>query len=159
MIRPTKPRDVEAILALGKQSLGFSDTEVVQLRATLDAFCASTGKAGAFWVTDVDNNKDEEHVVAAAYCAPEAFTNAAWNLLFIAVQPDHQGKGRGTLLLQHVQGILSEERKGRLLLVETLAAMEKTREFYTNRGFNEEARIRDYYDDGEDKIVHRKKLA
>jgi len=123
MIRPTKPRDVEAILALGKQSLGFSDTEVVQLRATL------------------------------------AFTNAAWNLLFIAVQPDHQGKGRGTLLLQHVQGILSEERKGRLLLVETLAAMEKTREFYTNRGFNEEARIRDYYDDGEDKIVHRKKLA
>jgi ribosomal protein S18 acetylase RimI-like enzyme len=49
----------------------------------------------------------------------------------------------------------------RLLLVETsgLPAFEGTRGFYRARGYAEEARIRDFYQAGEDKIVFRKLLA
>jgi ribosomal protein S18 acetylase RimI-like enzyme len=49
----------------------------------------------------------------------------------------------------------------RMLLVETsgLASFERQRTFYRKCGYNEEARIRDFYQAGEDKIVFRKALA
>jgi len=49
-------------------------------------------------------------------------------------------------------------RGARLLLVETLASFERTREFYRRCGFDEEARIRDFYEAGADKIIYRKVL-
>jgi ribosomal protein S18 acetylase RimI-like enzyme len=51
-------------------------------------------------------------------------------------------------------------RGERLLLVETsgLASFERTRAFYRKCGYNEEARIRDFYKAGDDKIVYRKGL-
>ena len=106
-----------------------------------------------FWLTD-----DQDGPVAAAYCAPERMTNGTWNLLFIAVHPDYQGQGRGTALISHIEQMLTTQG-AHLLLVETLASFERTRAFYRKYGFNEEARIRDFYEVGADKIVYRKVLA
>ncbi|MCW6511298.1 GNAT family N-acetyltransferase [Lichenifustis flavocetrariae] len=77
----------------------------------------------------------------------------------IAVHPDRQGQGRGTALLRHVERVLAA-RGQRVLLVETsaLPAFERTRAFYRQSGYGEEARIRDFYQAGEDKIVFRKAL-
>lgn len=51
-------------------------------------------------------------------------------------------------------------RGERVLLVETsgLASFERTRAFYRKCGYDEEARIREFYQAGEDKIVFRKSL-
>jgi ribosomal protein S18 acetylase RimI-like enzyme len=78
----------------------------------------------------------------------------------IAVRPDRQRQGRGAALLRHVEQALAA-RDGRLLLVETsgLASFERTRAFYRKCGYDEEARIRDFYKAGEDKVVFRKALA
>ena len=53
------------------------------------------------------------------------------------------------------------ERGERVLLVETsgLPGFERTRAFYRKLGYDEEARIRDFYQAGEDKVVFRKALA
>lgn len=40
-----------------------------------------------------------------------------------------------------------------------LASFERTRAFYRKCGYDEEARIRDFYRAGDDKIVYRKALA
>ena len=108
-----------------------------------------------FWITD-----DEDGLVGVAYCAPEPMTNGTWNLLLIAVRPDRQGQGRGAALMRYVEQTLTA-RGERLLLVETsgLANFERTRAFYRNCGYDEEARIRDFYKAGDDKIVYRKVLA
>ncbi|MCG8366026.1 MAG: GNAT family N-acetyltransferase [Pseudanabaenales cyanobacterium] len=106
-----------------------------------------------FWITDDDNGP-----VGVAYCAPERMTNGTWNLLFIAVRPDRQGQGRGAALLRYVEQTLTAQG-ARLLLVETLASLERTRAFYCKCGYDEEARIRDFYEAGADKIVYRKVLA
>jgi ribosomal protein S18 acetylase RimI-like enzyme len=49
-------------------------------------------------------------------------------------------------------------RGARMLLVETsgLDGFARTRAFYRRLGYGEEARIRDFYRAGEDKIVFRK---
>ena len=49
----------------------------------------------------------------------------------------------------------------RILIVETLGTDEflQTREFYLKNGFDEEARIRDFYEDGGDKVVFWKRVA
>ncbi len=51
-------------------------------------------------------------------------------------------------------------RGGRMLLVETsgLPDFERTRAFYRKCGYEEEARIRDFYAAGDDKVVFRKVL-
>lgn len=95
-----------------------------------------------------------------AYCAPERMTDGAWNLLLIAIHPDQQGQGHGARLMRHVEENLRGSGQ-RILLVETsgLSEFEQTRAFYAKLGYTSEARIRDYYKDGEDKIVFRKALA
>jgi len=51
-------------------------------------------------------------------------------------------------------------KDGRILIVETsgLESFGATRAFYRKNGYDEEARIRDFYNPGEDKIVFRKVL-
>jgi len=107
-----------------------------------------------FWLTD-----DDDGPVGVAYCALEPMTQGTWNLLLIAVRPDCQGQGRGKALMRYVEETLTA-RGARLLLVETsgLASFDRTREFYRKCGYSEEARIRDFYKAGDDKIVYRKAL-
>ncbi len=95
--------------------------------------------------------------MGVAYCEPERMTDQAWNLQLIAIRPDHQGQGRGGKLMRYVEETL-KARGGRMLLVETLASLERTRTFYAKCGYEEEACIRDFYTAGADKIVFRKVL-
>jgi ribosomal protein S18 acetylase RimI-like enzyme len=89
----------------------------------------------------------------------ERLTEGTWNLCLIAVHPDRQKQGRGKALLQHVEQMLTE-RGERVLLVETAGMddFDYVRSFYRHNGYEEEARIREFYAAGVDKIVFRKAL-
>ncbi len=86
-------------------------------------------------------------------------TDRTFNLLAIAVLPERQSHGAGKLLIRALEQQLSE-RDGRVLLVETsgLDEYKATRGFYDRQGFTREARIRDFYSEGNDKIVFWKRL-
>lgn len=101
----------------------------------------------------------EDRPMALAYCAPEQMTEGTWNLYLIAVHADCQGGGYGTSLVDHLESMLAS-RGERILLVETsgLPDFERTRAFYRKCGYEEEARIRDFYQPGDDKVVFRKVL-
>ncbi len=116
------------------------------------------------YLTNKDSNDywftyDDGQPVAIGYCAPERMTHRTWNLYLIAVHPDYQKSGRGASMLRHIEQRLAELGE-RILLVETsgLQSFEGTREFYLKCGYNQEARIREFYQAGEDKIVFRKLL-
>ncbi len=102
---------------------------------------------------------EEGGIQGVAYYAPEMMTVGTWNLYFIGVQPEQQGKGYGAALLQHVEAALKAKGQ-RILIIETsgLDNYELTRKFYLKNGYDEEARIREFYREGEDKIVFWKKL-
>jgi len=97
--------------------------------------------------------------LGVAYYAPAPAADRTWYLTMIAVRPDHQGRGRGTALLRHVEDALRTSGQ-RLLLVETsgLPTYERTRSFYAKSGYEAEARIRDFYAAGDDVVVLRKDL-
>lgn len=101
----------------------------------------------------------EDKPIAVAHCAPEYMAEGTFNLLLIAVHPRQQGSGIGAALVQHVEAELVK-RSARVLLVETSSSetFSRTRSFYCKKGFEEEATIRDFYSDGEDKIVFWKNL-
>lgn len=155
MIRPITRNDNSAVMTLAKASGLFKLHELEELGSGLADYFDGDQSRTHFWLAD-----DDGGLVSVAYCAPEAMTDGTWNLLFIAVRPDLQGQGRGAALLHHVERTLTE-RGERVLLVETSGtdALERTRAFYRKHGFDEEARIREYYRAGDDKVIYRKALA
>ncbi|MBD1877080.1 GNAT family N-acetyltransferase [Nodosilinea sp. FACHB-131] len=153
MIRPSTPDDTIALIAIA-DAIGFESNELDQLSEMLTDYFDGDSDNDRFWLTDDDNGP-----IGVAYCEPERMTNRTWNLQLIAIRPDRQGQGRGATLLRHVEQTLTA-RGGRMLLVETsgLPEFECTRAFYRKCAYEEEARIRDFYATGDDKVVFRKVL-
>lgn len=113
------------------------------------------GETEAFWLTCHVGGK----AVGLCYTAPEQLAEGAWNMLALAVHPDLQGKRLGTALVeaaeQHLIG-----KKQRIVIVDTSGtdAFARTRKFYAQNGYEQEARIRDFWADGDDKVTFRKSL-
>ncbi len=154
MIRPITKDDSAAVIALAVASGLFpaDDTEVVD-KMLVDYFGGNIDEGHAC-VIDV-----EDQPLGVAYYQPALAADRTWYLTMIAVRHDDQGKGRGTALMRHVEHAL-QTNGDRLLLVETsgLPDFERTRAFYAKCGYDQEARIRDFYALGDDMVLFRKAL-
>ncbi len=149
MFEPEEMNGVDQMLSGYLDRSRPDDHWVVAVPQDADADGAADGTAGGA-------------VLGAAYYAPEPFADRVWNLYFLAVDPDAQGRGVGTALTRHVAEHLhaAGEDVARVLLVETSSteAYRQARTFYAARGFEEEARVRDYYGPGDDKVVFWRRL-
>ncbi|NEQ44782.1 MAG: GNAT family N-acetyltransferase [Leptolyngbya sp. SIOISBB] len=150
MIRPTVAADHDALIALATAT-GLFEPDQTQLLADM---MQSPGEEDV-WFTDDDGTAP----VGVAYLAPEKMTHGTWNLYWIAVHPDQQKQGRGKAILSHVEQWLMDQGE-RILLVETAGTQDfdYVRKFYADNGFEQEARIRDFYDSEVDKIIFRKSM-
>jgi GNAT superfamily N-acetyltransferase len=97
--------------------------------------------------------------VGLCYAAPEALADGTWNMLALAVLPGLQGRGLGTVLVSAVEQHLKATGQ-RILIADTSSAdaFALTRRFYAQNGYEEEARIRDFWAAGDDKVIFRKAL-
>ncbi len=154
MIRSIKSSDMHELLALLEATKLFESNDIEELAKMLDLHFNNATDSQDVWLTDDDNG-----LVGVAYVAPERMAEGAWNLYLIAIHPDYQRQGRGASLLRYVEQMLIK-RNQRLLLVETsgLDEFEYVRTFYRQNGYKEEARIREFYKAGEDKVIFRKML-
>ena len=153
MIRPATPDDKKALMAIADAIGLFSPQELKELGGMLAAYFDGNLGSEHFWLT-----YDDGDPVGVAYYAPEQYADGTWNLYFIAVHPDRQREGLGGKLLRYVEQMLAEHGN-RLLLVDSgLPNFERTRTFYRKNGYDEEARIREFYKAGDDKIIFRKAL-
>ncbi|MBK4346061.1 GNAT family N-acetyltransferase [Lacisediminihabitans changchengi] len=155
MIRPAQRDDTAAVVALVVASRLFEEADSSFLNELFTDYFDSKSSEGHSLLVD-----DHDDVVRAmAYFQPMVAADRVWDLTMIAVQPDLQGRGLGAKLITSVEDSLREQG-GRLLIVDTssTAQFDLTREFYSTQGYAEEARIRDYWADGDDKIVFRKHL-
>jgi ribosomal protein S18 acetylase RimI-like enzyme len=157
MIRPTVPADTPTLLALAESTAVFTAADVQALREVLDDYHAENQGWGHRCVT---YEKEGGQIVGFAYYAPASMTDRTWYLWWIAVGKQVQARGVGGELLRYVEGAVRDE-DGRLLLVETssLPSYELTRRFYLKKGYQQAAALQDYYADGHDMVIYRKRLA
>ncbi len=150
-IKPTTSADIPALKAVVDQTELFPGEMLPEM---LSPFLG--GEAEAVWLTahlgDVP--------VGLCYAVPEELTNGTWNMLALAVLPAHQGDGVGGALVKRLEDDLRSQGV-RVLIADTSGtdAFALTRRFYAKSGYSEEARIRDFWDAGDDKVVFWKGLA
>ncbi len=107
------------------------------------------------WFTETENKKP----ISVGYCAPEKLTDGTYNLYAIGVRSDIQSKGTGKRMMTFIEDYLRKKGR-RILIVDTSGTddFRLTRNFYEKLGYNKEAVIRDFWKEGDDKVIYWKKL-
>jgi ribosomal protein S18 acetylase RimI-like enzyme len=102
---------------------------------------------------------EDEKLLSIAYCAPELMTEGTFNLYAIGVREDQQGRGIGSQMMSYLEERLQKAGQ-RLLIVETSGAsdFQQTRAFYEKLGYVKEATLRDFWTEGNDKVIYWKKI-
>ena len=149
-IRPAQKQDAIAIAGIADQTELFP---AEMLDGMMDGYLRQISRD--IWFV----GEFEGDVIAFGFCEPERMTSGAWNLLALGVLPTNQGQGVGARMILYLEETLAEQGE-RVLLVETMGtpALERTRTFYLKNGFEVEARIREFYEAGADKVVFWKHL-
>lgn len=155
MIRPTTPADTSTLLKLTADTGVFKPHEIEALDEVLADYHASNHAEGHVCVTSEDNGE----ILGYAYYAPAAMTDRSWYLYWIAVRKTLQARGVGGTLLRHAEDEIARSG-GRVLFIETssLPHYDLTRRFYLKQGYEQTAALRDFYADGDDMVVFRKRL-
>lgn len=149
-IKPTSSDDIAALQTV------LDGTELFPSEMLPDMLGPSlSGQTDAFWLTC----HLDQVAVGFCYAVPEEMAEGTWNMLALAVRPDLQGNGHGARLVEAAEQHL-RTRGQRLVIVDTsgTADFAQTRKFYAQNGYEEEARIRDFWAEGDDKVIFRKAL-
>ncbi|MEZ4599155.1 MAG: GNAT family N-acetyltransferase [Syntrophotaleaceae bacterium] len=139
------------------ESTGFFYQEEVDIAVELVEERLAKGERSGynFWIAELDGC-----VVGYTCFGPIACTRSSFDLFWIVVRGNVRGKGLGRKLLR-----LSEEtvRKmgGTRLYIETSSRelYEPTRQFYLGNDYQEEARLKNFYAPGDDKVIYVKDLS
>ena len=155
MIRPTLPSDHHALLSLARDTGVFKPLEIEALEEVLLDFHATNHAHGHRSVT-FEQGGD---ILGFAYYAPAAMTDRTWYLYWIAVTKQTQARGIGGELLKFAEDEI-RRHNGRILLIETssLGHYALTRKFYLKHHYEQVAAVPDYYADGDDMVVFRKRF-
>jgi ribosomal protein S18 acetylase RimI-like enzyme len=102
---------------------------------------------------------DGDTLIGYACFGATPSTDRTYDLYWIAVHPKAQRSGAGAALMTEVERQL-DARGARLVVIETSSRAEyaPTRRFYHKLGYDEAARVRDFYSPGDDRLVLSKRL-
>ena len=149
--RPTKPEDIPALQFVLDQTELFPSEMLPDM---VEGYLS--GKEDeSVWITA----EDDGQAIGFCFASPEALAEGTWNMLAIAVLPEKQGSGAGGAIVMALEKHLAEQGN-RILIADTSGtdAFARTREFYAKNGYTEEARIRDFWAEGDDKVTYWKSL-
>ena len=156
-LRPMRPEDIEELVRITSDTGFFRSDEVAVAREVLVAS------------TKEDNGPDNYQVYVAAdakslagyICfGPTPLTKGTWDLYWLAVAPDRQGRGIGHSLVRRAETEI-RRRGGRLIVLDTSSQemYQPTRRFHVSLGYQEVSRIPDFYDEGDAKVTFSKNLS
>jgi len=134
----------------------FTDEEVSVAMELIDIVLGDKNQKDYKIVCAVD---DLDEPIGYICYGPIPMTRGAFDLYWIVIDPKVQGQRVGSSLLDY---LIEEVRrlKGRMVFADTssMSSYDKANGFYLKKGFQEVARIADYYWEGNDRITYCKKL-
>lgn len=156
-IRPLMRKDRERLQQMVIETGVFTNEEVEVAMELVDLVLGNEDQKDYRIVCAVDT---EDRLRGYICYGPVPMTRGAFDLYWIVIDPEVQGQKIGSLLLDY----LEEEVKGmngRMILADTssIPTYEKAQRFYLRKGFQEVARIADYYWEGNDRITYCKRIS
>lgn len=151
MIRPAALEDAPAVTRVVVAAGMFSPEESAFIPDLLADFLASPEDARHGFVVH-----DDGSVLGVAYWRPIEVADGVVDLTMIGIDPAAQGRGLGRALMRHAEAQVRDAGQ-RLVLVQTSGSEQYagTRRFYAALGYDEEARVRDYWTAGDDLVLFR----
>jgi len=154
-IRRAQADDRLTILSIIEQTTFFRPDELVVAAEVFDD-AVSQGPAG-----------DYQSFVAVSTTRPVGWicygptpcTVGTFDIYWIVVAPHQQKKGIGSQLIQFACNAI-KENNGRLAVIETSSTerYRPTQQFYEKTGFGKAAQVKDFYTQGDDKIIYIKQV-
>jgi ribosomal protein S18 acetylase RimI-like enzyme len=152
-VLPGDPAAVRRIV----ESTGFFRPDEVAVAAELVETRLRDGEGSGYFFLFAAEGAE---TVGYACYGPIACTIGSYDLFWIAVDRDHQGRGLGRRLLDEVERRI-RDAGGRRVYIETSAQerYEPTRAFYRRCGYRVEATLAGFYAEGDDKVIFCRALA
>ena len=154
-IRPFTLEDRSPILEILYRTRMFTPLEIEVARELIDAWLYHPEQKDYILYTAEGEGK----VTGYVCYGPTPATEGTFDLYWIAVDPLYQRSGIGKQLLLFTEKRV-QEGNGRLIIIET-SSQEKyapTRSFYERNGYTLEARIKDFYRVGDDRLIYVKRF-
>jgi GNAT superfamily N-acetyltransferase len=154
-IRPMDDEDRPVLVRILRNTPEFKPSEVVVAEEVIDSYLHDFRQSD-YHILVAEGDSD---VVGYICYGPTPLTEGTWDIYWMAITPEKQGKGVGAALLEaaekQIRGV-----GGRLAIIETssIPSYEKTRRFHSRHGYEEIARVPDFYAVGDDKLILRKQL-
>jgi len=148
--------DRRAVLDIIQSTAMFTPEEVVVAGELIDIYLDQPQQRDYCLV--VAESADGRVVGYMSY-GPTPLTDGAYDLYWMAVAREEQGRGIGRELMGWLEKTVQAEA-GRMILIETSSQpkYEKTRRFYIDLDYKEVSRIPDFYRQGDDRITYVKYL-
>jgi GNAT superfamily N-acetyltransferase len=148
-------RDINRVMEIVESTKFFYDHEV-EVAAELVAERLSHGESTGYYFVfaEVDG------VTAAYSCfGPISLSKTSFDLYWIATHNDFRGKGIGRQLLEETYKH-ARSMGCKIIIAETsgLEHYAPTRAFYISNKFELEARLKNFYDEGDDKLFYTKRI-
>jgi ribosomal protein S18 acetylase RimI-like enzyme len=156
-IRSLIPKDRTRLRAILVETRAFSSEEIDVAMELIDIVLTDENQKDYMIQCMVD---DQDRPVGYICYGPVPMTQGTFDLYWIAVDPDFQGRGAGSRLLTFLEGAI-RKAQGRMILADTssIPQYEDSRKFYVKEGFQEVARVLDYYSPGNDRITYCKRFS
>ncbi len=155
MIRELHKDDREDLLRMLRATKNFSEAEIA-IAAELIDICIEKPEQNDYYAFVATVG---EQPAGFLLVGPTPATAGTYDMYWIAVHPDYQGRGIAQDLDAFAVRFV-KERGGYQLIAETSSqpGYERTRAFYVKQGYQQFARIADYYKLGDDLIVFGKRV-
>lgn len=148
-------RDIKRVMEIVESTKFFYDHEV-EIAAELVAERLAQGESTGYYFVfaEVDG-------VTAAYACfgPITMSKTCFDLYWIATHNDFRGKGIGRQLLEEIYKH-ARNMGCKIIIAETsgLEHYAPTRAFYISNKFDLEATLKNFYDEGDDKLFYTKRI-
>ena len=157
MVRTMKREDRERVLDIVRATEMFTPDEVFFAREQVDIYLDQPHQRDYFLAVAEDGGG---RVVGYMSYGQTPLTDAGYDLYWMAVAPDAQGRGYGKELVAWLEKRV-KEAGGRWIMIETSSQSkyERTRNFYIQLDYREVSRIPDFYKPGDDRVTYVKYIS
>lgn len=147
--------DYEAMLELFKAITLFTDDERLVIKELLDTYLFNeTQKDYLFYVST-----SEKQLTAFICFGPTPMTSNTFDLYWVGTHPEYRRQGLAESLINVMKDYMKSQN-AKIIRVETASQdlYSQTVAFYDRLGFQAEARLKDFYRDGDDLIIYTMRL-